>query len=185
MKVKEEADKANSELACAFKNIMKNLTGMVGNFLGQIMDKFINTPMCAVENFVGSLLGKISGLIDGAVNSVMAPIKALLAGMGVASSGLDDVMGFATDALSFLSCDQDPKCSNVKEWNPVNGPEITASLNLNSIFDKAKQAAGSVQDAISGIANIGDAISDVCLLYTSPMLLRMLTLMMCLWILVM
>ena len=161
MKVKEKADEANSELACAFKNIMKNLTGMVGNFLGQIMDKFINTPMCAVENFVGSLLGKISGLIDGAVNSVMAPIKALLAGMGVASSGLDDVMGFATDALSFLSCDQDPKCSNVKEWNPVNGPEITASLNLNSIFDKAKQASGLVQDAISGISNIGDAISDV------------------------
>ena len=140
---------------------MKNLTGMVGNFLSQIMDKFINTPMCAVENFVGSLLGKISGLIDGAVNSVMSPIKSLLAGMGVASSGLDDVMGFATDALSFLSCDQDPKCSNVKEWNPVNGPEITASLNLNSIFDKAKQAAGHVQDAISGISNIGDAISDV------------------------
>ena len=161
MKVKEEADKANSELSCAFKNIMKNLTGMVGNFLSQIMDKFINTPMCAVENFVGSLLGKISGLIDGAVNSVMSPIKSLLAGMGVASSALDDVMGFATDALSFLSCDQDPKCSNVKEWNPVNGPEITASLNLNSIFDKAKQASGLVQDAISGIANIGDAISDV------------------------
>ena len=159
--LKEKAEEANSELACAFKNIMKNLTGMVGNFLSQIMDKFINTPMCAVENFVGSLLGKISGLIDGAVNSVMSPIKSLLAGMGVASSGLDDVMGFATDALSFLSCDQDPKCSNVKEWNPVNGPEITASLNLNSLFDKAKQAAGSVQDAISGISNIGDAISDV------------------------
>ena len=159
--LKEKVDEANSELACAFKNIMKNLTGMVGNFLKQIMDRFINTPMCAVENFVGSLLGKISGLIDGAVNSVMSPIKSLLAGMGVASSGLDDVMGFATDALSFLSCDQDPKCSNVKEWNPVNGPEITATLNLNSIFDKAKQAAGHVQDAISGISNIGDAISDV------------------------
>ena len=159
--LKEKVDEANSELACAFKNIMKNLTGMVGNFLKQIMDRFINTPMCAVENFVGSLLGKISGLIDSSINSVMNPIKSLLAGMGVASSGLDDVMGFATDALSFLSCDQDPKCSNVKEWNPVNGPEITATLNLNSIFDKAKQAAGHVQDAISGISNIGDAISDV------------------------
>ena len=46
--LKEKAEEANSELACAFKNIMKNLTGMVGNFLSQIMDKFINTPMCAV-----------------------------------------------------------------------------------------------------------------------------------------
>ena len=159
--LKEKVEEANSELACAFKNIMKNLTGMVGNFLNQILDRFINTPMCAVENFVGSLLGKISGLIDSSINSVMNPIKSLLAGMGVASSALDDVMGFATDALSFLSCDQDPKCSNVKEWNPVNGPEITATLNLNSIFDKAKQAAGLVQDAVSGISNIGDAISNV------------------------
>ena len=159
--LKEEADKANSELACAFKNIMKNLTGMVGNFLSQIMDRFITTPMCAVENFVGSLLGKISGLIDGAVNSVMGPIKALLAGMGVASSGLDDVMGFATDVLSFLSCNQDPKCSDVKEWNPVNGPEITATLDLNSIFSKAKEAASLVKGAVEDIGNIGDAISDV------------------------
>ena len=159
--VKQKAEEANSELACAFKNIMKNLTGMVGNFLKQIMDRFINTPMCAVENFVGSLLGKISGLIDSAVSSVMAPIKALLAGMGIASSSLDDVMGFATDLLSFLSCDEDPKCSDVKEWNPVNGPEITATLDLFSIVSKAKEAASLVKDAVSGFANLGDAISDV------------------------
>ena len=159
--LKEKAEEANSELACAFKNIMKNLTGMVGNFLNQIMDRFINTPICAVENFVGSLLGKIGGLIDSAVSSVMAPIKALLAGMGIASSSLDDVLGFATDLLSFLSCDEDPKCSDVKEWNPVNGPEITATLDLFSIVSKAKQAASLVQNAVSGFANLGDAISNV------------------------
>ena len=159
--VKQKAEEANSELACAFKNIMKNLTGMVGNFLNQIMDRFITAPMCAVENFVGSLLGKVSGLIDSAVKSVMGPIKALLAGMGLATSSLDDVMGFATDALSFLSCDQDPKCSNVKEWNPVNGPEITATLNLDSIFSKAKEAAELVKGGVEGLGNIGDAISDV------------------------
>ena len=159
--LKEKAEEANSELACAFKNIMKNLTGMVGNFLNQIMDRFINTPICAVENFVGSLLGKIGGLIDSAVSSVMTPIKALLAGMGIASSSLDDVLGFATDLLSFLSCDEDPKCSDVKEWNPVNGPEITATLDLFSIVSKAKQAASLVQNAVSGFANLGDAISNV------------------------
>ena len=159
--LKEKAEEANSELACAFKNILKNLTGMVGNFLNQIMDRFITAPMCAIENFVGSLLGKISGLIDSAVQSVMGPIKALLAGMGLATSSLDDVMGFATDALSFLSCDQDPKCSNVKEWNPVNGPEITATLNLDSIFSKAKEAAELVKGGVEGLGNIGDAISDV------------------------
>ena len=159
--VKQKAEEANSELACAFKNIMKNLTGMVGNFLNQIMDRFINTPMCAVENFVGSLLGKISGLIDGAVNSVMSPIKSLLSGMGAATSAIDDVLGFATDALSFLSCDEDPRCSEVKEWNPINGPEISATLDLFSIVNKAKEAASLVQNAVEGVTNIGDTLSDI------------------------
>ncbi len=159
--LKEEVEKANDELACAFRNIIKNLSGMIGNFLNQIADRFINTPLCAVENSIGSLLGKISGLIDSAVQSVMGPIKALLAGMGVASSGLDDVMGFATDALSFLNCDENPKCSDVKEWNPVNGPEISATLDLFSIVSKAKQAARLVEGAVSDFANLGDAINDI------------------------
>ena len=159
--VKEKADEANSELACAFKNIMKNLSGMIGSFLDQISDKVINTRPCTVENFLGSLLGKISGLIDSVVSSVMKPIKALLAGMGIASSSLDDVMGFATDLLSFLSCDEEPKCSDVKEWNPVNGPEKTATLDLFSIVNKAKEASSLVQNAVEGFSNIGDAISNV------------------------
>ena len=159
--LKQEVEKANDELACLFKNIMKNLTGMVGGFLKQIMDRFITTPLCAIENFIGSLLGKISGLIDSAIGSVMAPIKSLLAGMGAATSAIDDFMGFATDALSFLSCDEDPRCSEVKEWNPTDGPQISATLDLFSIVNKAKQAAGLVQNAVEGAANIGDTLSNI------------------------
>ena len=159
--LKTKVESANDELSCAFRNIIKNLTGMIGNFLNQIVDRFINTPMCAVENFIGSLLGKISGLIDSAISSVMNPIKGLLAGMGVASSAVDDVMGFATDALSLLSCDEDPRCSEVKEWNPINGPEISATLDLFTIVNKAKQAARLVKGSVSDFANLGDAISDI------------------------
>ena len=84
--LKTKVEGVNDELSCLFRNIMKNLTGMVGGFLNQIMDRFITTPLCAVENFIGSLLGKITGLIDSAISSVMAPIKSLLAGMGAAFS---------------------------------------------------------------------------------------------------
>ena len=159
LKVKVEI--ANDELACLFKNIMKNLTGMVSGFLDQIMDKFVTSPPCATENFIGSLLGKVSGLIDSAISSVMAPIKSLLAGMGAASSSLDSVMGFATDALSFLSCEEDPRCSEVKEWNSISGAEKSATLDLFSIVNKAKEAAGLVQNAVEGVANIGDTLSDI------------------------
>jgi len=70
-------------------------------------------------------------------------------------------MGFATDALSLLSCDEDPRCSEVKEWNPINGPEISATLDLFSIVNKAKQAAGLVQNAVEGVTNIGSTLSGI------------------------
>ena len=159
--LKVEVEIANDELACLFKNIMKNLTGMVGGFLDQIMDRFITTPPCATENFIGSLLGKVSGLIDSAISSVMAPIKSLLAGMGAATSAIDDVMGFAVDALSFLSCEEDPRCSEVKEWNPISGAEAPVTLDLFSIVNKAKEAAGLVQNAVEGVTNIGDTLSNI------------------------
>jgi hypothetical protein len=159
--LKVEVEIANDELACLFKNIMKNLTGMVGGFLDQIMDRFITSPPCATENFIGSLLGKITGLIDSAISSVMAPIKSLLAGMGAASASLDGVMGFATDALSFLSCEEEPRCSEVKEWNSISGAEKSATLDLFSIVNKAKEAASLVQNAVEGVTNIGDTLSDI------------------------
>ena len=159
--LKTKVEAANDELSCLFRNIMKNLTGMVGGFLNQILDRFINTPLCAVENFIGSLLGKIGGLIDSAVSKVMGPIKGLLAGMGVASDLTGDVMGFIEDALSLLSCDEDPRCSEVKEWNPISGPETSATLDLFSIVNKAKQAARLVKNAVEDAANIGDTLSDL------------------------
>ena len=159
--LKNKVEEANDELACAFKNIMKNLTGMVGGFLKQMIDKVINAAECLINSFVGSLLGKITGLIDGAVDAVMKPIKGLLAGMGVASSALDDVMGFATNALSFLSCDEDPNCNDVKDWNPTDGPTIRATLDLQGIFGKAKAAADSMKSAFNGIKNIGSSIDGI------------------------
>ncbi len=159
--LKEKVEAANDELSCAFKNIMKNLTGMVGGFLKQMIDKVINTAECLINSFVGSLLGKITGLIDGALDAVMGPIKGLLAGMGQATDALDDVMGFATNSLSFLSCDEDPNCSDVKDWNPTDGPTINATLDLGSIFGKAKAAADSVKGAFDGIKNIGSSIDGI------------------------
>ena len=138
--VTEEASKANDELACAFRNIMKNLFGMVGKFLKQILDRFISTPLCAIENFIGSLLGKITGMIDSAVGAALGPIKSLLSGLGAATSALDDVVGFAEDALSFLICDEDPNCSDLKDWNPTDGPTISATLDVGGMLGKAKNA---------------------------------------------
>ena len=159
--LKEQVMTINDELACLFKNIMKNLTSMIGGFLDQIMDRFVTTPICAVENFLGSLLGKISGIIDSALGAILEPLKSLLDGMGAATDALDDVMGFASDALSLLTCDVDPNCSQTETWNPLDGAKPGATLDLDSIFSKAKFAGEAVKGALEGVADIGSAISNI------------------------
>ena len=67
---KKKEDKAFDDLSCAFGNIAANLSKMVGSFLSQAINKLINAPLCAINNFVSSLLGKVSGIIDGAVDAI-------------------------------------------------------------------------------------------------------------------
>lgn len=162
--LKKEADKANNDLSCAFRNIGANLFKMVGKFLNNAMNKLINAPLCAINNMVGSLLGNLSGIIDGAVGAILAPLKSLLSSLGGVTDVIDDLTGVATGALSFLSCGQTPSCSDVKSWSAsggIVGPDIAAVLNVPDIISKAKGIASGVQNSIEQFKNIGDSIKGV------------------------
>ena len=158
-KIAKEIAKANSSMGCLFKNLAGNLFNMVGGFMKDILDRFINAPLCAVENFVGGLLGNITGILDMSIDGILGPIKGLISGLGGAIDIGGDLMGFATDALSILDCKPDPKCSDVKEWSAGAGPVSIATLDVNSIINKAKGVSSLLKSSISQLTGIGDQIS--------------------------
>ena len=148
--INAQMEEANDLLSCIFKNIMKNLTSMIGGFLDGATDRMINAPECAVTDFTADILGKVAGEVDAVIDQAMKPIQSLLAGMGASAGAVGDVMGFTSDALSFLTCDEEPNCSDVKEWNPVNGAEAPATLDLNQLVSKARAA----KEAFKAAGNI-------------------------------
>ena len=152
----QKVDEANDALACAFKNIMKNLTGMTGGFLDKATDRMVTTPPCAVNDMSGDLLGKISGLVDDTVDKSLQPLKSTLSGMGVATDAISDVMGFVSDAVSFLQCDEDPKCTDVKEWNSVKGAEPPVTFNMNELVSKARAAKEAFKAAAEAAGQVID-----------------------------
>ena len=152
----QKVDEANDALACAFKNIMKNLTGMTGGFLDKATDRMVTTPPCAVNDMSGDLLGKISGLVDDTVDKSLQPLKSTLDGMGVATDAISDVMGFVSDAVSFLQCDEDPKCTDVKEWNSVKGAEPPVTFNMNELVSKARAAKEAFKAAAEAAGQLID-----------------------------
>ena len=143
--LKKAVETANDLIACLFRKIISNLLKMVGNFLLQAVDRFINTPLCAVENFVGALIGKLSGLITSAVDAILGPVRAIV---GTAFSIAGDILNFITDLLSFLSCEEKPSCGEVKEWSIWNGADSPPTLDLNSIISKVESIASTVTQAI-------------------------------------
>ncbi len=162
--LKKEADKANNDLSCAFRNIGANLFKMIGKFLNQSINKLINGPICLINNFVGSLLGKISGVIDGAVDSILGPIKSLLSSIGGAADLVGELTDVASSALSFLSCGQTPSCSEVESWSADGGivsPSIAATLDIPGTIFKAKEAYSGIKKSIGKFRNIGDSLKSV------------------------
>lgn len=144
-KLKKAVETANDSIACLFRKIVSNLLKNVSKFLLQVVDRFINTPLCAVENFVGSLVGKLAGLITSAVDAILGPVKAII---GSAFDLAGGILNFITDLLSFLSCEEKPSCGEIKEWSIWDGSESVPTIDLNSLVNKVQSVASTVTQAI-------------------------------------
>jgi hypothetical protein len=144
-KLKKAVETANDLIACLFRKIISNLLKMIGRFLLAAVDRFINTPLCAVENFVGTLVGKLAGLIKSSLNVILAPVKSIV---GAAFDVADTILSFVTDILSFLSCEEKPSCAEIKEWSIWDGSESTSTIDLDSLVNKVQDVANTVTQAI-------------------------------------
>ena len=117
---------------------------MLTKFLLSAVDRFINVPLCAAENILSGLIGKLTGLISSALNAIMTPVNALLGAVDL----VGDVLQIVKDILTFLSCDDPPNCSKVKEWSIYDGPGQGSNIDLNSFFNKVKTFASNVQQSV-------------------------------------
>jgi hypothetical protein len=161
--LKDGVETAMDLVACLFRKIIKNLLKMIAQFLRAGFNRFINTPLCAIENMVGALIGKLTGLINSAISAIMAPLNALLGGVDI----VVDIIGFVQDLLSFLSCEEEPECPEIKEWSVWDGAENVPSLDLGGIVNKVKTFASSVEQSVDPDnfdfdLDFSDVFQDTC-----------------------
>ncbi len=156
--LKAAVETANDAIACMFKGLIDGLFDMVGGFLENAVDKFINTPLCAVENFIGSLLGKISGIVAGGLDDLLGPVKSLL-GVFDMSSITGNPVDFVIDSISFLDCEDDPAESDIREWSPWKGAMPVPNTNLSSLVTEVKGFADQAKAALSGVKGLAQSIA--------------------------
>ena len=107
---------------CAFKDIVKNLANMAGDFLFELVGKIVNVPFCAAQQFTNALVNNIAAIVDNAVGPILDKINDVLGGVtkivGSVFQALDFILGFE----AFLCAK--PNCPEIKKFkaSPWGGP---------------------------------------------------------------
>lgn len=139
-------------LVCLYNKIIGNLGRMVGSFLRQMLDRYVNVPACAIQNFIGGLLGGILGALGGAIDSIISKVSGLIGGV---FSLAGSILGLLKALAGFFSCEETQKCPNTKEWSIFDGGKPPVQFNIASILNQAKSLAGQAAGLVD-IANIGN-----------------------------
>lgn len=111
----DKLDKGLNGISCAFAKILRGLVKLIGNLLIRMLDKFINSPMCFVENFIGNLLKKIMNPIEKAIKSAVKLLDSVLGKVANFSNSLFNALDFVSGFLNFFKCDDDKACPSVQE----------------------------------------------------------------------
>ena len=107
---------------CAFKDIVKNLANMAGDFLFELVGKIVNVPFCAAQQFTNALINNIAAIVDSAIGPILDKINDVLGGVtkivGSVFQALDFILGFE----AFLCAK--PNCPEIKKFkaSPWGGP---------------------------------------------------------------
>lgn len=141
-KLQKQLTSSLEGLSCGFAKIINGLQQTFEGLLDDILNKFINAPMCAAENIVSSLIDGVLGQITDLIDSVVGPLASFITGLtgkamnliGSAFNALNMVMGI----LTFFQCDEEPSCAeydDIKQsGQSTNGdPQSVNITNANII----------------------------------------------------
>ena len=138
-------EKATDILQCVFNKIIKGLLALIKKLLEEIIDKYINAPMCAIEKFVGDILSNILGDITAGIKSAMAAVQGILGKIGDVVGQVFDALNILIGILKFLSCDEELDCTMGDEWSFWGGAKcVTENVraNIGSYYKDALSKIG-------------------------------------------
>ncbi len=82
-----------STIKKAMKNTIKNM------LLNMIKNGFVNPVGCAIQDFIGGLTGKITNMVSGIIEPLMAPINSML---GIVGKAFGPIKGFLLKGLNII-----------------------------------------------------------------------------------
>lgn len=145
----------SDEIYCLFENLIGGVKNMVGKFLKALVGKMINAPLCAAEQFLGTLLNDVMGKITGAISPILGSLTAVLGGaLGSINGMINSALAGVGLLTKLIQCDAF-KCPSPSRFDNGIGPKQTERDNVNKIMD----SVSGISDGITG--RVGGALTGL------------------------
>ena len=146
---------------CLGSTIKKALKNTIKNLLQNMIGKgFINPLECAVEDFIGTIASKISGMMNSIIGPLIEPINKLFSIIGMGFGKVTDVLGKGLNILNklngLLNCKESgATCHEVESWTLNKGATKPDSSKKKQNF--ISKSLDKMNSKISGISSSLDA----------------------------
>jgi hypothetical protein len=161
------ADKAADSIWCVFERITKKLTKFITDFLTNLIGKIVNIPICAAEQFLGSILGTVINEITSELDEILKEVSSILQGkIGTVLGIVQQVINFSSSAISFLSCEGN-ECAKQYAYELNKGYIPDSDLNFQNIinYSPSKGASNLSKDVMSNVdsflQNVGFSSNNI------------------------
>ena len=142
---------------CLGSTIKKALKNTIKNLLQNMIGKgFINPLECAVEDFIGTIASKISGMMNSIIGPLIEPINKLFSIVGMGFGKVTDVLGKGLNILNklngLLNCKESgAKCHEVESWTLNKGSQKPDSKKKKQNF--ISKSLDKMNKKIAGISS--------------------------------
>lgn len=122
---------------CVFEKIIKSLLQYLLDSIQNLVTQVIDFGVCAIESFLGDMMGQIFNVIDNSVGAIITQIQGVFGNViGSVNSIIQESLKVAGLFLSILDCDT-MKCPAPTNWSSRYGPAQSDVDNFNNILTKA------------------------------------------------
>lgn len=135
-------------IICLFKNMMKAIAGIMEKVMIELVNRYVNVPLCAIENFLKTLLSNVFGMISSALSGIANILRGIISNV---AGFINQVLGFAATILKLFECELNEKDSGVKEWHILDGANTQnakLTLDIEGIINNAKSLANNFKNII-------------------------------------
>jgi hypothetical protein len=151
-------------ILCIFKDIIKNLRNLVGDFLFELIGKVVNAPLCAVQQFTNGLINNVVAKVDEALGPILDSISDLLGGVGKIAGSAFEALDFILGFEAYLC--QKPNCPEIKStvlgpW--ANSPNKPFGDGFDNFIDNAEEdfSEEGIQKYVNGLSIFGGTLGDL------------------------